>query len=159
MGFQKGATCCYCCEEFCCGRFLTILLRLHFKSRNTFFLLEEQHPSTLCVLFFSEICCFEIHQITLFWKKICILFALFFAPCYSSEMFWFKGQRGGCEEGVLLGWKLNLKQSSYLKWVSSKIFPLVGTSFVCSSILVYHFCLHVVHFCSTWMTSCVQFKK
>ena len=28
-----------------------------------------------------------------------------------------------------------------------------------SSILVYHFCLHAQHFCSTWMTSCMQFKK
>ena len=28
-----------------------------------------------------------------------------------------------------------------------------------SSIHVYLFCLHVVHICSTWMTSCVQFEK
>ena len=28
-----------------------------------------------------------------------------------------------------------------------------------SSIHVYHFCLHVVHICSTWMTSCMQFEK
>ena len=27
-----------------------------------------------------------------------------------------------------------------------------------SSILVYHFCLHAVHFCSTWMTSCIPKK-
>ena len=31
--------------------------------------------------------------------------------------------------------------------------------FTCSSILVYHFCLHVVHFYSTWMMSCMQFEK
>ena len=29
----------------------------------------------------------------------------------------------------------------------------------CSSIHVYLFCLHVVHFSSAWMTSCVQFEK
>ena len=28
-----------------------------------------------------------------------------------------------------------------------------------SSILVYLFLQHVVHICSTWMTSCVQFEK
>ena len=28
-----------------------------------------------------------------------------------------------------------------------------------SSIHVYHFCLHVVNICSTWLTSCKQFEK
>ena len=28
-----------------------------------------------------------------------------------------------------------------------------------SSILVYHFCKHAQHFCSTWMTSRMQFEK
>ena len=39
--------------------------------------------------------------------------------------------------------------------------PPSGTiPFTLSSILlVYHFCLHAQHFCSTWMTSCMQFEK
>ena len=61
----------------------------------------------------------------------------------------------------MVGWCLACSESSRL-YLKNSLFLYVQawlTLLLLSSILVYHFCKHAQDFCSTWMTSRMQFEK
>ena len=59
----------------------------------------------------------------------------------------------------LLAYLLVHAKLCYNRIISHGGYVKKAQTYSCISIYVYHFCLHVVHFCSTWMTSCMQFEK